>query len=224
MQPQNVNTKRGLLARSAGIFAIRIAPALAAAAVGIAFSHRLPRALNGRYQDIWVSLAVMLAVGGAGLQPFMLTHPGDAIDRWVIATSRRARLSLISWMGGCTVVFALLLHGEWRAAHPLVLCLLFSGQLLALLCETYLVIQRRFALVAGLSIGYSVLFCIVHFLFLRRQFDLGTLLMLVAGLGIMRAGGLAIGVAKHFFRKESLAYCRTNLRRAAQPMDAARHL
>ncbi len=189
--------RRTLLSRSAAIFAIRFFPLAAMAAVGIFFSRQLPVALNGAYQQVWVYLAVFVAIAAIGLPPLMLTHTAVSVDSWLRRLNSRGVLLFALWICGLAaamtgIFFYLGIFAAW------VIGALFIVQVSILLLETYLIIHKRFAAALTASLMYAIGFCTIHFFALKGAYSLVTMLWLVALLGCIRISILAATAASGY--------------------------
>jgi O-antigen/teichoic acid export membrane protein len=187
--------KRALLSRSAFIFAIRFFPLAATAAVGIAFSHLLTKELNGIYVQLWVFIAVFIAIACFGLPPLMLTHTSNSVDGWLSHLTRRNLLLAVLWLSAlATILVVVFLRQE--AFNPWVAAAIFFAQVWVLLAETYLIIHQKFIAAVIVSVLYALAFCIIHYLFLQGHLRLTDLLWLVALASVLRALPITlIGIA-----------------------------
>lgn len=194
-----------LIRHSGTLFLIRFFPVAAMAVVGIAFSRRLPVALNGAYQQVWVYLAVFVTIAALGMPPLMLTHTGAAITGWLKKVTNRHLGVYFLWVILLAfILFATLLYKNHFAAW--VAPALFIVQLVFLLQETYLIIHRKFRIAMVASLLYGLGFCLVHFLALRGLISLWTTLWLVTVLGCFRILLLSIIASRVYrFTTESVA-------------------
>ena len=165
MNTRSQGMQQRLVSHSAFIFSIRAFPAVALLVVGIAFSHALPPALNGVYQQVWVYLAILLAIVSLGIPPLMLTHQPKTIDSWLLSLRGRHIALYLLWILAFTGFYIGLFY-RTVLFYPLLLGLLFFAQVWMLLLETYLIIHQRFISPALINVIYSALFCAIHFAFL----------------------------------------------------------
>lgn len=188
--------RRTLLSRSAAIFFIRVCPAIAMAAVTILFSHRLSRELNGIYQRLWVYMAVLLSIAAFGIQPLMLTHRADDVHSWLLGLRRRHIDVFTVWLG---LLSCALIEFLPSGAFPVVaVFMLLSGQVMILLLETYLIINRRFGAAAVSSFVYALVFCALHVLFVYGRISFAMLIGGISALTWVRAGAMAISGQRVF--------------------------
>ena len=203
-------TRRTLLSRSAFIFAIRFFPAAASLAVMIAFSHYLPKALNGIYQQLWVYLAILIAVACLGIPPLMLTHTSKSVHRWLLGMKAR-HLALFSiWICMLAGVFILLFRGK-QTFSTWMLISLFMAQVLILLMETYLIINQKFSLLAIVNVLYALCFCGIHYGFITALFSFTAMLWAVVMLSAVRLGIVAIAARRKYIAETA------SLRRGIMP-------
>ena len=200
------DTHRRLVSHGAAIFLIRALPAAAMAAVGIAFSHFLLKDLNGLYFQLWVYLAILLAVGCIGIPPFMLTHSDTSVNRWLLSVKARHVSLYAVWLVILGLAFLLMFHGD-DIFSPWMLLSLFVTQVLILLVETYLIISRKFTVLIVLNFGYAAGFCGIHLAYLLSAFSFGWLLWSIVLLGAVKMLALAVIARRRF------AHAVTSLRR-----------
>ena len=212
MTEQGSDTRRKLLSRSAFIFAIRFFPAAATLAVQIAFSHLVNKELNGIYQQLLVYLSVLTAVACFGMPSLLLTHTPISVHRWLLGLKARHMAMFGLWL---SVLAAVLVLAFRRSPEfdPGILVSLFALQAGALLLETYLMINRKFVLLASWSILYALLFCAAHYLFLSAIVSFTGLLWIIAGISLARLCVLAIS-ARSTFHAEAAGLRRRIMSRA----------
>ena len=190
-------TKRRLLSRSAFIFAIRFFPLAAMLAVQIAFSHFVPKELNGIYQQLWVYMSVFVVIACFGIPPLLLTHSPQSIHRWLLGLKARHMTLFSLWLCVLTGLMILLFRQN-IAFNPWVLVIIFFAQAIGLLIETYLIIVSRYFFLAVMSFLYALLFCAVHYLFIESILSFSVLLWAIVGLNAIRAGVLALVARKEY--------------------------
>ncbi len=203
--------KRTLLSRSALIFAIRFFPAAATLAVQIAFAHFLPKSLNGLYQQLWINLAVLVAIGCIGIPPLMLTHTSKSVHRWLLGLQAR-HVSLFGlWL--CALAGVLILFSPDQSFfNPWMLVSLFLTQTSILLVETYLLINRKFLILAAVGLLYSLLFCAAHYVFLMHAISFPAMLWLIVLLSALRLCTLILAARRNYVMEATL------LRRRIMPV------
>lgn len=204
-------TERTLLSRSAFIFAIRFFPAAASLAVMILFSHVLPKELNGLYQQLWVYLAILLAIACFGIPPLMLTHTPKSVHRWLLGFKGRHAALYGIWLCMLAIVFVILFRNK-PIFNPWMLATLLAAQVWILLIETYLIINRKFPMLAAVSLVYALCFCAAHYAYLMHIVSFSELLWAIVLLSVARVFILVITARKTYASETSL------LRRSAVPM------
>ncbi len=194
--------RRKLLSRSAAIFAIRFFPLAAAAAAGIVCSRRLSPHLNGVYLQVWVYMAVFVAIAAAGLPPLMLTHTALSVDGWL----RRLRIKHVLTFTLWVLLLAVMLVGIFLYLGVAVAWVggaLFGVQVVILLLETYFIIHGRFGTALAGSLLYAIGFCTLHYFFLNGFYAMNVMFWLIALLGCLRVAVLAVSAALSYKRHRS---------------------
>lgn len=192
--------KRTLLSRSAAIFFIRVCPAAAIAVVTILFSHQLSRELNGIYQRLWLYITVLLSLAAFGIQPLMLTHTPESVQRWLQALQPRHKVLFALWLCLLSLLLIAFFPG---GIFPLAwVFVLFSGQAMLLLFETYLIVNKSYRIAAMASLAYALAFLLLHILFLKSRISFSALIGGISVLTWLRAALMAI-VGRKVFRKHS---------------------
>jgi O-antigen/teichoic acid export membrane protein len=194
--------RRRLLRDSSAIFTIRMLPAFAAAAINILFTNTLSRELNGVYQSLWVYNAVLLAIGILGLPSLMLTHTSERVHSWLAGVGRKEKALFSLWLCGLALLFIAIFPQQVFPAG--IFILLFVGQAVLLLTETYLIINRRFWVALLCSLVFSLLFCALHLLFVYSYISFAWLIGGIALLIWLRAIALSIGAQQIFRRQAAL--------------------
>ncbi len=197
MNEQGSAIRRKLLSRSAYIFGIRFFPAAATLAVLIAFSHRLPKELHGIYQQLWVYLAILVAVASYGIPPLLLTHTSRSVHRWLLGLKARHLFLYALWVGILASVLILLFSGK-TLVSPLMLALLFGAQVAILLTETYLIVAGRFGILLATNFVYALAFGAIHYAYLEAMLSFPRLLWGIAALSLLRALIVAVVARRQF--------------------------
>jgi O-antigen/teichoic acid export membrane protein len=201
-----------LLRDSTAIFTIRTLPAIAAAAVGILFTHTLSRELNGVYQNLWVYNAVLVAVAVFGIPPLMLTHTPDRVHQWLAGLSAKRKALFCLWL--CLLGLLFVVVFSQSIVPGSLIFLLFVGQAVMLLAETYLIINRRFFVALLASLLYSLVFCALHVLIAYGNISFAFLVGCIAALSWLRGGALIIAAQRNFGRQTDAQ--ETTMTRAVQ--------
>ncbi|MBS1644375.1 MAG: polysaccharide biosynthesis C-terminal domain-containing protein [Bacteroidetes bacterium] len=212
---QSFGMQHKLISHSASIFVIRFFPALALLVVAILFSHKLPAALFGKYQALWVDTAILIVLAGLGLAPLALTHDGRTINRWLMLLKPRHVVLYGLWVALLGLILAFLLK-DYDTYPTAALPILLLAQVGSLLTETYLIVQARLGIAALVSLLHALAFLTLHLLFLVLGLSFATLIWGIFLLSALRFCILLI-VSGKVFRENAVGLrCRKiprNIRR-----------
>jgi len=193
--------QRSLLSRSAYIFCIRGLPALSVILVSVLLTRKLPKDLNGHYQQIWVNLAVLVSLGSIGIPALAITHHIGKLQRWLRALKGRHAGLFLLLNAGLALVFGRLLRDT--GVSPWLLAALYLAQLTALLSETYLVLQERFRTLMIVVFLYTAAFTAVHIAFLEDEIGFNALIAGLTALLGLRATVLSVLSLKAYFDRRA---------------------
>jgi len=191
MKEQGSVTQRRLASHSALIFGIRAFPAAAQIAVGIVFTRMLKPDLNGIYQQLWMYIAILIAIACFGIPPLLLTHRSKSVNHWLLSLRPRNSVVFIAWQTFIALILILLYHSK-AAISPWILLCLFLSQAWILLLESYLIIHQKYVVPLILSLGYALAFVGVHWAFLHKLVSYENLLWSVALISLFRFVMLAV--------------------------------
>lgn len=184
--------ERTLARRGAFLLAARIFPALALLAVMVWYSRTLPPEAYGQYQNVWVRYGLLSTLACIGI-PTMAQVIGPAeMMAGLRSSSRKMRAGFWGIFGISALVFAL-----WNQSFlPLpVLLILFVGWVLATIGEGLALGQRRYRLVSATNLVASLLFLLLHCIFIASSVFLFSSLGLLA---LLRAAVLLLPVGRAF--------------------------
>lgn len=183
MHKPGKNTSVTLLGNSAYIFLIRFFPSLASLMALVLFSRYTEPAFYGRYQAFWVQWQVLNTVACLGLPALIFTYPLSHVTGLIRGLNAGQKARFIGWFVLVAAAFALLqLANGYALFHPVLIAVFLWISTLISLVEAYLMLGRRFNQVALISCLYSVLFMVVHWLFIKEELSLELLFMiLIAG-------------------------------------------
>lgn len=188
--------KRSLLSRGAYVFAIRALPALSITVASILIARRLPEAVNGAYQKIWLYVAVLVAIGSVGLPALAITHSLSRLHRWLRRLKARQATLFVLVNLAAAILLGQVLPGN--NVHPFAISLLYLAQLASLLSETYLVVADRFRILVLVIVPYTAGFLGIHFAFLRADISLNTLISCAGALLMMKAALQTAAGIRHY--------------------------
>lgn len=191
-------TRRSLLSRSAFVFGIRAIPALAVILIAIWFARRLPANVNGAYQQVWINLAVFVAIGSAGIPALLITHDQQQLHRWM--RRLQGRQVFLFFLGNMALATILWLSLRDSPLPPALIAGLYLAQLMALVTETYLVISDRFKTLLGIILVYTAAFVTLHWAFLEDRITCQTLFLGISALLAARAL-LQLGIGFGYYIK-----------------------
>jgi O-antigen/teichoic acid export membrane protein len=206
--------RQNLLSRSAYIFCIRALPALSVILVNVLLTRKLPKELNGHYQQIWVYLTVLVSLGSLGIPALAITHNIQKLQRWLRALKGRHVGLLLLLNAGIALSFGALLRAT--GINPWLLTALYLGQFAALLSETFLVLEERFKTLVIVVACYTLAFTAIHFAFLQEKIGFNALISGITLLLGIRASLLSIFCLRSYLKK------RGTLRPGRMPQAARR--
>lgn len=148
-------------------------------------------------------MAVIVAIGSAGIPAFLITHDQRQLHRWMRRLQGR---HVVFFLLGNLVLAGLLqasLH-DARLPGPLIM-VLYVAQLAALLTETYLVLGDRFRTLLGIVVVYTAAFAALHLAFLHHRIGYQSLFAGITALLASRAVlQLAIGIRTYKKQRPAL--------------------
>lgn len=167
------------------IFLIRFFPSLAATIVMILFSRKLSGEIYGTYQLYLTQALLLSAIGSAGIQALLITYPSSFVAHLVRSVTPRQYLIFGLWTLLLSIVFSLL---QPVAAFSSVAAFIFLfAYILHTVAEAILTAYRRFNLLTGINLLYTVVFLWLHSLLLLDILTLSRLLLYLAFLSVIKA-------------------------------------
>lgn len=163
-----------LFSNSILIFLARFFPQLAVILVIIFFSRQLETDVYGNYQGFWTQVYLLNTVACLGIPAFFMTYRPAYVAGILQHLKPFQVLFYICWVLGISGLFSYLQHSvevlPWYLSFFFLLAYSFSS-----LCESLLIISRRYALLVPVNIVYATVFCLLHWLYLQNDityFDL----------------------------------------------------
>lgn len=162
MQQENIKPKPSFTGNSLYLFAAKFFPALAIFIATLYFSQRLNTEAYGQYQNFWIQLFFVSAIGTIGFPIFALTYPAPKL------------LSIFRCISGFQYfifsVFLLCLSCIFGAFQfytnnsDLILSAVFLALYVAVaLSDAILIVFKSFKALISLNIVYSLLFLLLHY-------------------------------------------------------------
>ena len=150
---------RTLLSRGKGLLLVRLLPAVALLVVMVLLSRRLPQAVYGDYQNVWVRYALLSSLSCLGV-PAIAQVVGPGV---LAGALRRFRPKQIVFIAGWLLLMALLFLWWNGPVLPAVLGgSLFIVWSLAIVAEGLLLGLRRFKETGWINAGYALVFVALH--------------------------------------------------------------
>ncbi len=150
---------RTLLSRGKGLLLVRLLPAVALLVVMVLLSRRLPQAVYGDYQNVWVRYALLSSLSCLGV-PAIAQVVGPGV---LAGAMRRLGAKQIILIAGWMLLTSLLFIWWNGAVLPAILGgSLFLIWSLAVVAEGLLLGLRRFKETGWINAGYAVVFVGLH--------------------------------------------------------------
>ncbi len=163
-----------LFSNSILIFLARFFPQLAVILVIIFFSRQLDAGVYGNYQGFWTQVYLLNTVACLGIPAFFMTYRPAYVSGILQHLKLFQVVLYICWVLGISGLFSYLQHTAevlpWYLSFFFLLAYSFSS-----LCESLLIISKRYALLVPVNILYAIIFCLLHWLYLQNSityFDL----------------------------------------------------
>jgi O-antigen/teichoic acid export membrane protein len=151
---------RTLLSRGKGLLLVRLLPAVALLVVMVLLSRRLPQAVYGDYQNVWVRYALLSSLSCLGVPAIAQVVGPDVLA----GALRRFGRKQVALLAGWLLLTALLFLWWNRSILPVMLAgSLFAVWSLAVVAEGLLLGMRRFRETSWINAGYAVVFVVLHF-------------------------------------------------------------
>ena len=158
---QKAGDNRALFGNSFLIFLIRFFPSLATLLVVIFLSRNVSETLYGSYQDFWVQLLLIAAVGTMGIPAFVITYTPQFASRLLRSMQLKHYIGIVLCMLTAALVFVYVRHADGMVSL-FVPGLFFIVYVLNAIAESLLVVLRRFSLLLWINLLYSVVFVWLH--------------------------------------------------------------
>lgn len=181
------------------IFLVRFFPSLANVFVIILFSHFLGKGSYGTYQNFWVQLYVMSTIACLGIQAFVITYEPALVARLVRSMNVKSFLALAGWLTACSIVFSFL-QKDIGSTLSFIFLFAYSATIIS---ESLLLVFRRFRLLLLLNVGYTILFCLLHGMFVESPWTFQTLFSWLLLLCIAKAL-MAVLVAVNSIKRQPI--------------------
>ena len=150
---------RTLLSRGKGLLLVRLLPAVALLVVMVLLSRRLPQAVYGQYQNVWVRYALLSSLSCLGV-PAIAQVVGPGV---LAGALRRLNVKQIAGIGGWLLLTAAIFVGWNRSVLPVLLGgSLFLTWSLAVVAEGLLLGLRRFKETGWINAAYAIVFVGLH--------------------------------------------------------------
>lgn len=172
---QQTSTHKSLAGHSLYIFIARFFPALANLVAFILYAHWLDASQYGQYQNFWIQLLVLAAVGGLGIPAFVITYAPPFLVQLYRSVTRRHMLLF----GLLAIALATILAGLQYRINALpfyISSLFFLLYIPTILTESFLLAGRAYKALIGINIFYSLFFCTAHALVYLQGYSLASLL------------------------------------------------
>ncbi len=160
------------LRRIFSVFGLRVFPSLASLAVIVLFSRSLEAAEYGLYQNFWVQLYLLSALGTLGLGSLIFNYPTSELRRFFAELPRGFWMGSLALLSLLVLVFLTLQAPYLGRSIPSLFFFIYS---LGLWGDHLLCGLRRFGILAGINLVYALLFFLVHLYWLNFGQDLDVL-------------------------------------------------
>lgn len=170
---ENSNT---IISNSFLIFLIRFFPSFATLLVVIFFSRDISQADYGVYQNFWVQLFLLSALGMVGIPFFLLTYSASFVKNLIGKLSVLQYVYLCCWVVVVAIIFACL-RVEATSISWFVPFLFFLLYVLNAVVESVLIVFRRFSYLLTINIIYTIAFLLLHYGVLQESYNLNTLFL-----------------------------------------------
>lgn len=182
---QRAERSNTIIGNSFLIFLIRFFPSLATVLVVIFFSRNLEQSVYGQYQDFWVQLLLLSAVGMLGIPAFVLTYTPAFVSQLSNKLSGRHYAYLFLWMAGVATVFTLLQINDSRLSWfvPFSFFIIYS---LNAILESVLIVFRKFSFLLWVNVFYTLVFLALHYGVIGGEFSINDLFMYLLAPGILK--------------------------------------
>lgn len=153
--------------------------------VVVYYSRNISQADYGVYQNFWVHLLLLSAIGMLGIPAFVLTYSAGFVKLLLGTLKRQHYLYIVLWMFLVAVGFAVLQvmdNGIVSYVIPLAFFLFYVFNAVA---ESMLIVFRQFRFLLLVNVGYTVAFLVLHYGFPADYYSLSILfLYLLIPLGV----------------------------------------
>ncbi len=149
------------------IFLIRFFPSLVNTLIIILFSKNLAPSLYGAYQNFWIQLNVIYPIACFGIHVFIITYPPGTLVRFLERLKAKHYILYTLWLVLFGAVFSFL---QFHSLHVLFLIPFFYLIIFAFtfVLESALIVFKKFRLLVSVSIFYSLVFFLCHWLMVKN--------------------------------------------------------
>jgi O-antigen/teichoic acid export membrane protein len=198
---------KSLFSSSLFIFIIRFFSTLSSLVVIVYFSHTLPQAAYGQYQNFWVRLTVLGTIASAGLAVLAFTY-SPATLRFLMQRIKSKYYALyVFFLLLFSLLFWLLTNSGTGMAYnsqvSVAAPLFFIAYVLNIIAEALLIIVKKFRFLLFLNLFHALAFVGVHGYAASGVFQLETLVRMLCILTIVKLV-LFAGAIINSFRKEQV--------------------
>lgn len=214
MLSQKAKDKNAIFGNSLLIFLIRFFPSLATLIVVILFSRNISEADYGSYQNFWVQLLLISAVGTMGIPALLLTYSPPYVKKILASVKAQHYTGILLWM--IVTASAFVITRSYSSILPWYIPFAFF-MLYALnaITESLLVVFRQFAAMLCINLLYAGVFVWLHFGVLNGQYDIDTLFVLLLLPNVLKLLATAVIAGEHIKRTtatEEQMYTRADIR------------
>lgn len=185
MLSQKAKDNNAIFGNSLLIFLIRFFPSLATLTVVILFSRNLSEAEYGSYQNFWVQLLLISAIGTMGIPALLLTYSPSYLKRILTSLSPKHYSGIALGIIATAIIFALVRTYSSGSPWHISLCFFLLYTLNAI-TESMLIAFRQFKFLLGINLFYAVAFVWLHYGVFNTQYDVDTLFVLLLLPGILK--------------------------------------
>lgn len=182
---QRAKNSNGLVSNSFFIFLIRFFPSLATLLVLIFFSRHLSQQEYGSYQNFWVQLYLLGALATLGIPAFVLTYNPAFIKYLFRKLSTGSFIMIALWIVLISAAFGILRYVEsnmeWYISTGIFLVYVFNA-----ISESILIVCKRFRFLLLLNVGYTFVFLLLHYGYLKDLFTISELFLSLLFFGGVR--------------------------------------
>ncbi len=175
----------GYIGHSILIFLIRFFPSLANILIVIAFSRLLEKEVYGVYQGFWVNVFLLSILASLGIQSFVVTYSQSKVASLIKRLRFRSIILLSSWVVGLGFLFAVLQKSAANLSM-ITACAFLVVYTAGIILESVLTVFKRFKMLLGASFLYTVLFIVLHWMYLHQHISLTLLFQYILLLGVLK--------------------------------------